>query len=406
MKKPGVFLIIICFLLSACAIQPKQAKADVNAFKAASLETAQMEDEVPRMVSDKETVLGQNVDDAYAQMPEVHLNSTAEEVKTGDAAEEFVKMTYYHRDKNLIAPLIQLPSPDADRVNRELKQKVLAMADKVDQSFMTYRALLNQNVLSILIQMDEGTHIEFKSYNFNIETGKEMTVDEVLKFAGLDWQLAESIFYAERKAYWRSLKKLTELTDKEAMNQLNYEVAELHQSYQTQELPIILDEDGLANVVCVLLDDDGVKYWQLFTISGNRTILLQRNAYGAEFPAVIIESPTQEEMLNLKIVGKISSDSQDSLNLKSFLVLPLWEDLEFEWLKQEENLAGNQELRAQQRIHVTGGEAIYIEMSQAQVDSRLYQAAIIQGEDQGNFSPNDFHEVSEVELGILYLPLE
>lgn len=401
MKRLGMLLVVIFFLVACGPAKEEEGRKGVAD---ETLAEAEFHDDQPDPMLEDALIVKQGDGQGFADAQLGNDNQPDLE-----ELDQLVKKTYYHQNKNLIAPFILLGSADADQVNKEIEARVLQMGENKDQSsqvFMTYQALLNERVLSVLIQMDTDQDTRFLAYNFDIDTGQSLFPDQVLNRVGLNWEEAANIFYQERKAYWSGLNKIVSISEDKYPEYINYEIDYLHQSYAQRDLPIILGADGFANMLCILLDEDKNTYWQLYCLAHNRVVLLQSNAYGAEFPAVIIASPDQEEMSSLKLVRHIKTFSEQA-DKKSFLLLPLWYELDFQWQirtrnKFRENKADKRPAESQ---HLELGEAIYIEMAADEVGTFFEQASIKVGGEEVIFSPSDFQALSRRDKGILYLPL-
>lgn len=401
-------LLALCFV-AACSSGAKKAALPENAESLPASMLQKNEAAVNEEAGERDRAAFSNDvasgEDAAGESAESYeITTSSEETK------EYVDSFFYSQNRNLIAPKILISSDDAFKVNADIQNHVRELAGESEDNgnYMTYRAILNGNVLSVLIQeeiYDKG-EFRFISYNFDISTGALLTIDDMFERAGMSPVKALDIFEKERALHWSSIAKQRgeSLNTYKALQEK--ELGYLETAYKNKNLAIILDEDGLINVVCVLMDVTDSSYWQLYCMTENRTKSLQRNYYGGEFAAVLIESPTEEELKNIKIVKKIIPKKTEDSESKKYLLLPLWENLSFQWFENKDSFGEKQVEEVQWRTdELLGEDAIYIELSQKHVEENRYFAVIEYNKENFRFYLNE-KETLNGQYDIRYLILK
>ena len=324
---------------------------------------------------------------------------------------KYIRPVYLSGNKNWIAPFFLLESETAAAANREIRaklQEITKNSGQAGKTRITYQSWLKENILSVLIQAENGTEAEtyFSAYNFDAGTGEKLTVDQLLQTAGMDWREAEQIFAGERKAYWRAVAVQNGRMQDSYLPYAEKEIETLQTFYAEGRLAVVLDEDKLLNLLVFLEDGYGESYWRLYCLTTNRTTLLQRNAYGGDFPAVVLADPSAEELANVKIVKKFLESSGGKK--RTYLLLPLWDGLSFEWNKKNAALirAGAETKLLWMSGELPGEDTIYIELSAENESDAYYYGVFRQYGEKSVFEPKDFQTLSQEERGILYLPVQ
>lgn len=401
--KKIIALLLFFYLLTGCSSAPQKAsmERDTTGFRVMEEESAESVDASRRVAS----LQPADEQETPYEKTEVGINPSQNAEEYSTQADKYVKLTYYHKNKELIAPYFLFETEDAKRVNKEIEELILSLGDKFSEKtpiHTTYTSLSYSGVLSTLIQMDMNGEIDFVVYNFDMENGKELSIDDVLSIAGLDWREAEDIFYRDRVAFWKGVEKIRK--QKSTLDSyLNREMEQISDLYNNGKLSIILDEDGLINFVVYLQDEHLDYYWQLYCISKNRTERLQRNAYSREFPMVVIKSPTEEELSNINIIKKIMVDEKQESEKSSFLLLPLWENLNVSWKRWDIKRNEQEEEIIWQQKNLYAGEAIYIEIDENALKEDNF-VHIQLGDQKVTFVPKEHLEIDSESEGILYLP--
>ncbi|MDO4765892.1 MAG: hypothetical protein Q4A29_07515 [Eubacteriales bacterium] len=402
--KKIIALLLFFYLLTGCSSAPQKAsmERDTTGFRVMEEESTESVDASRRVAS----LQPADEQETPYEKTEVGINPSQNAEEYSTQADKYVKLTYYHKNKELIAPYFLFETGDAERVNKEIEELTLSLGDKFSEEtpiHTTYTSLSYSGVLSTLIQMNMNGEIDFVVYNFDMESGEQLGIDDVLAVAGLDWQDAKGIFYRDRAAFWKGVEKIRKQGQSTLDSYLNREMDKINNLYNNGKLSIILDEDGLINFVVYLQDEHLDYYWQLYCISKNRTERLQRNAYSREFPMVVIKSPTEEELSNINIIKKIMVDEKQESEKSSFLLLPLWENLNVSWKQWDIKRNGQEEETIWQQKNLYVGEAIYIEID----ENGLKEDNFVQiqlGDQKATFVPKEHLEIDSESEGILYLP--
>ncbi len=325
---------------------------------------------------------------------------------------KYIQTTYFHKNPDWVIPLLLLKSKDAEATNQEIEAYLAEIMEEkkgLGEIFVTYQSWLYENILSVLLQVEigMGSDIYFFSYIFDTETGKRLETDEIFQISGMDWEKAKEIFSAERKAYWSSIIRRGGAAE-EYFSYAAEEISALQNFYEEGLLPVVLDEDGLPNMLSIILSEAGESYWQLYGITENRTTLVQRNAYGGDLAAVVLADPDEAELANVKIRKKIAAES-GSGEKKAFLLLPLRDGTTFEWLWQDaSNVRSGTESEKQiwQAEALFVGEAIYIELTEEEIEKKLYYGRIGYYDEEAFFYPKELQAALFEGQSIFYVNLE
>ena len=330
--------------------------------------------------------------------------------QTDGKRKEYIRSVYFEGNKNWIAPVFLLQSKAAVAANREIRerlQEITKDSAKAEKTRITYQFWAKDNILSVLIQAENGTEAEteFFGYNFDVTTGEKLTVDQLLQAAGMDWPTVTQIFDGERRAYWRAVADQNGRPAESYQLYYEREIKTLRSFYEEGQLAVILDEDKLINVLAFLRDEYGKPYWRLYCVTANRTALMQRNAYGGDFPAVVLADPSPEELANVKIIKKLLLPAGDKK--KAYLLLPLWDGLRFEWGRKTTDpvRAGAEAKLLWASEELPGENTIYVELGAANGRTGQYYGVFRQYGEKSTFDPQAFQALSQEERGILYLPL-
>ena len=108
-------------------------------------------------------------------------------------------------------PAININSSDADKVNSEIVEDMSSFLSKKNNA-ATYEASLNGVVLSVVLKLvdhntDYKPEIKFKTYNFNLETKKLLTSDEILKIYNVDENTVAYSIQEQFKKFYEQEKK-------------------------------------------------------------------------------------------------------------------------------------------------------------------------------------------------------
>ncbi len=405
-RSMGLFWLCL-FLLPLLAGCGQEKEAEASALKESAAPV--MDSEIAAPLMKERSLTGASVQEEMDSAPiteaEFRLGQAIGEQKEKDC----IRSVYFNGNKNWIAPVFLLKSEAAVAANREIRaklQQITKDSTEAGKTRITYQSWMQGNILSVLIQMESGAEDEthFAAYNFDTATGERLTVDQLLQIAGMDWPAAKQIFAGERKAYWRAIAVQNGRPEESYSFYWKNEIKTLQTLYEKNQLAAILDEDQLFNLLGWLRDEYGKSYWRLYCVTANRTTLLQRNAYGGDFPAVVLADPSAEELANVKIVKKILQSAGDQK--KTYLLLPLWDGLSFEWSKQDmASVRAGRE--ADKKLWVSeelpGEDTIYIELSGEGERNTRYYGIFRQYEEKITFDPKDFQALEQEERGILYL---
>lgn len=403
------FFWLCLFLLPLLAGCVQEKKAEASDFKGSTAAAeSKAADPVMRERSLKaQEQIGTEIDST----PVTETEFRPEQADGEQKEKKYIRSVYLNGNKNWIAPVFLLGSEAAAAANREIRaelQEITKNSGKAGKMRITYQSWVKENILSVLIQAENGTEAEtyFSAYNFDIGTGEKLTVDQLLQTAGMDWQAAGEIFAGERKAYWRAVAVQNGRMQDSYLPYAEKEIETLRNFYAEGRLAIVLDEDKLLNLLVFLEDGYGESYWRLYCLTTNRTTLLQRNAYGGDFPAVVLADPSAEELANVKIVKKFLESSGGKK--KTYLLLPLWDGLSFEWSKKNAALvrSGAETKLLWMSGELPGEDTIYIELNAENESDAYYYGVFRQYGEKSIFEPKDFQTLSQEERGILYLPVQ
>ncbi len=393
-------------LLAGCV---QEKKAEVSDFKGS---TAAVESKAADPVMREQSLKAQEqISAEIDSTPVTGTEFRPEQVDGERKGKKYIRSVYLSGNKNWIAPVFLLGTEAAIAANREIRaelQEITENSGQAEKTQIAYQSWLKENILSVLIQAENGTEAEtyFSAYNFDIHTGEKLTVDQLLQRAGMDWREAEQIFAGERKAYWRAVAVQNGRMQDSYLPYAEKEIETLQTFYAEGRLAAVLDEDKLLNLLVFLEDGYGESYWRLYCLTTNRTTLLQRNAYGGDFPAVALADPSAEELANVKIVKKFLESSGGKK--KTYLLLPLWDGLSFEWSKKNAVLirAGVETKLLWTSGELPGEDTIYIELNVENESNAYYYGIFRQSGEKSVFEPKDFQTLSQEERGILYLPVQ
>ena len=393
-------------LLAGCV---QEKKAEVSDFKGS---TAAVESKAADPVMREQSLKAQEqISAEIDSTPVTGTEFRPEQVDGERKGKKYIRSVYLSGNKNWIAPVFLLGTEAAIAANREIRaelQEITENSGQAEKTQIAYQSWLKENILSVLIQAENGTEAEtyFSAYNFDIHTGEKLTVDQLLQRAGMDWREAEQIFAGERKAYWRAVAVQNGRMQDSYLPYAEKEIETLQTFYAEGRLAAVLDEDKLLNLLVFLEDGYGESYWRLYCLTTNRTTLLQRNAYGGDFPAVALADPSAEELANVKIVKKFLESSGGKK--KTYLLLPLWDGLSFEWSKKNVALirAGVETKLLWTSGELPGEDTIYIELNAENESNAYYYGIFRQSGEKSVFEPKDFQTLSQEERGILYLPVQ
>ena len=393
-------------LLAGCV---QEKKAEVSDFKGS---TAAVESKAADPVMREQSLKAQEqISAEIDSTPVTGTEFRPEQVDGERKGKKYIRSVYLSGNKNWIAPVFLLGTEAAIAANREIRaelQEITENSGQAEKTQIAYQSWLKENILSVLIQAENGTEAEtyFSAYNFDIHTGEKLTVDQLLQRAGMDWREAEQIFAGERKAYWRAVAVQNGRMQDSYLPYAEKEIETLQTFYAEGRLAAVLDEDKLLNLLVFLEDGYGESYWRLYCLTTNRTTLLQRNAYGGDFPAVALADPSAEELANVKIVKKFLESSGGKK--KTYLLLPLWDGLSFEWSKKNAALirAGVETKLLWTSGELPGEDTIYIELNAENESNAYYYGIFRQSGEKSVFEPKDFQTLSQEERGILYLPVQ
>ena len=393
-------------LLAGCV---QEKKAEVSDFKGS---TAAVESKAADPVMREQSLKAQEqISAEIDSTPVTGTEFRPEQVDGERKGKKYIRSVYLSGNKNWIAPVFLLGTEAAIAANREIRaelQEITENSGQAEKTQIAYQSWLKENILSVLIQAENGTEAEtyFSAYNFDAGTGEKLTVDQLLQRAGMDWREAEQIFAGERKAYWRAVAVQNGRMQDSYLPYAEKEIETLQTFYAEGRLAAVLDEDKLLNLLVFLEDGYGESYWRLYCLTTNRTTLLQRNAYGGDFPAVALADPSAEELANVKIVKKFLESSGGKK--KTYLLLPLWDGLSFEWSKKNAVLirAGVETKLLWTSGELPGEDTIYIELNAENESNAYYYGIFRQSGEKSVFEPKDFQTLSQEERGILYLPVQ
>ncbi len=103
-----------------------------------------------------------------------------------DSKREYVIIRYNNKQSSSFVPYINLNSNDAKDVNNEIKSITSSyLSSDTKDTNVTYRFNAYKNTLSVVLMFKdydgETYNYSFKTYVFNLENGKLLTDDEILK---------------------------------------------------------------------------------------------------------------------------------------------------------------------------------------------------------------------------------
>lgn len=390
MKKTVWIVSILCMLFVGCTSMPytnsrQEAAMDMT-------ESIEQNAESINPCRGSSSPVAADESASSEDKPEVGIGPMYGENEKESHLDKYVKSSHYHKNKDLIAPFFLFESADAKKVNKEIESWILDLAEESKDSnpiYTTYSSIYHAGILSTVIQIDRNGEISFLTYNFDAQNGNQVGLDTVLAKVGLDWEMAKNIFWRDRIAFWKGLRSIYPKQGSQYREKAEAEIGLLQEMYEQNSLPFLLDEDGLMNFILNLSDKNANYYWQMYCISPNRTERLQRNAYSIEFPMVVIPAPREEELSNINIVKKIVIEGKTENKKKHFLLLPLWESLNFSWQQSKEREDAELDRNSWQRNNLSIGEAISIEMD-PEMKNRDALATIRLGEMEAVFSPNEY----------------
>ena len=398
--------------LTGCAAEKKGTVSEPkeSAVSTEETETVSIAEEKMAVSAIKERSMPETEDKAAEEVDSASMMEA--EIRTKQASaerrqEEYIRPTYFNGNRNWVAPIFLQDSDAVTAANREIRAKLQELTKdsaQAEKLRITYQSWLKEDILSVLIQADNGleTETHYFSYNFEVTTGRRLTMDELLQSVGIDWQEAEQLFAGERKAYWRAIAIQEGVAQDKYLPYAEQEIKTLQTLYAEGRLALILDEDKLLNLLVFLQDGYGESYWRLYCLTANRTILLQRNSYGGGFLAAVLVNPSAEELANVKIVKRILEATGDQK--QTYLLLPLWDGLSFEWSRKNtlsvESSAEVEQLWTSGEL--LGEDTIYVELN---ADETRYCGVFHQYDEESIFHPDDFQTLSQEERGILYLPV-
>ena len=346
--------------LTGCAAEKKGTVSEPkeSAVSTEETETVSIAEEKMAVSAIKERSMPETEDKAAEEVDSASMMEA--EIRTKQASaerrqEEYIRPTYFNGNRNWVAPIFLQDSDAVTAANREIRAKLQELTKdsaQAEKLRITYQSWLKEDILSVLIQADNGleTETHYFSYNFEVTTGRRLTMDELLQSVGIDWQEAEQLFAGERKAYWRA----------------------------------IAIQEGAAQDKYLPYAEQEIQTLQ----SG--------------FLAAVLVNPSAEELANVKIVKRILEATGNQK--QTYLLLPLWDGLSFEWSRKNtlsvESSAEVEQLWTSGEL--LGEDTIYVELN---ADETRYCGVFHQYDEESIFHPDDFQTLSQEERGILYLPV-
>lgn len=397
-----VSILIVSIFLVGCSSMPKEAS-----FREVTAEARDNSENFAE-AAPRRALMSPEIgadEDIPEDKPEVGIGSVYSLAEQTGQVEKYVKSLYYNKSRDLIAPFFLFESEDANAVNREIEAWIMDFAKEAEQNntiHTTYSSIFHSGILSTMIQMDRNGEISFITYNFEVESGKLLGLDTVLSKVGIDWETARKIFWKDRTAFWYGIENMQKKPSDSLQKYARAELKEVQDMYEQDALPFILDEDGLVNFVLNLRDNNLDYYWQMYCISPNRTERLQRNAYSREFPMVVIPAPNEEELSNINIIKKIIIEGNPKNPKKHFLLVPLWESLNFSWLHSKEKEEMEVDRNSWQKNNLSVGEAISIEIDITMTKSEGF-AWVALGDFEAVFSPIEHFYKDYSKEDIIYM---
>ena len=167
---------------------------------------------------------------------------------------------------DLKVPYINIDSYDAGNANGELKILYKDRAENFDKcavdshdcyDSITYKSYKYNDILSVVVIYDEALTKEYKTYNFDLKTGNEITYDEMITRLGYD---KSALLDKEKDAIKKEMDEsnnpnydLTKTCGTMDSPKNCYDIAYkmLEDSINDNSIAYFTDEDGKLNIIAV-----------------------------------------------------------------------------------------------------------------------------------------------------------
>lgn len=175
--------------------------------------------------------------------------------------------TYYAKD--IVVPYINIKSDYAEKANAQIKEvfdtAIKTFNDGVENAkefpespaiyvdVCNYTKYENDKVLSVVLKYGEGstsiTYPDYYRYNINLETGEEMSLEEICKVLGYDFNTLDS------KVEEATTKKLIEIFKDSRyydFDTFNNDTIEYYRNSNDRNSRYFINEDGKLCIIVTL----------------------------------------------------------------------------------------------------------------------------------------------------------
>ena len=182
---------------------------------------------ITKKTEEEENRLKANFDTVFQNQLE---NNSSCEVKKIDKNKDIVYTNYENTDKsannyemNVNLPYINIKNQSVQDYNENIKNIFQAKAEEVLKSTnsnviytVKYEAYIENNILSLIIYSDlkqdsSAQRIIVQTFNFNLETNKELTLEDIIKIYELDEKTVQDKIDNEIKAEEKKAEDLKAL---------------------------------------------------------------------------------------------------------------------------------------------------------------------------------------------------
>ena len=182
---------------------------------------------ITKKTEEEENRLKANFDTLFQNQLE---NNSSCEVKKIDKNKDIVYTNYENTDKsannyemNVNLPYINIKNQSVQDYNENIKNIFQAKAEEVLKSTnsnviytVKYEAYIENNILSLIIYSDlkqdsSAQRIIVQTFNFNLETNKELTLEDIIKIYELDEKTVQDKIDNEIKTEEKKAEDLKEL---------------------------------------------------------------------------------------------------------------------------------------------------------------------------------------------------
>ena len=182
---------------------------------------------ITKKTEEEEDRLKANFDTLFQNQLE---NNNSYEVKKIDENKDIVYTNYENTDKsannyemNVNLPYINIKNQSVQDYNENIKNIFQAKAEEVLKSTnsnviytVKYEAYIENNILSLIIYSDlkqdaSAQRIIIQTFNFNLETNKELTLEDIIKIYELDEKTVQDKIDNEIKAEEKKAEDLKAL---------------------------------------------------------------------------------------------------------------------------------------------------------------------------------------------------